>query len=275
LIRALGAYTVTHSVRLLHQDVTLPAKQKKPARQSAVQRVSFTEIGVKSISRHIVDQILEKLFTGKLRPGDFLGTEQELATTFGSSRLPVREALGRLDALGVVTVTTGVAGGARVASADPERIAGLLAIHFVLAGISHEELLDARAAIEPHVFRLAAQRSTAQDHVALRAHLEKIEVALAKLGRSKNADFREAGEALEQLHDALGNASHNTVLMGLMRVIGRNLFYRYLELRKPFIGASGLEYFRRVVKLIEAGDAEGVAEHARKHILDHRRVFKS
>lgn len=66
-------------------------------------------------------QIKEAVLDGKLQPGDFLGSENDLAEQFQVSRLPIREAMGRLQALGVVDVRTGagVAPASRTATTPP------------------------------------------------------------------------------------------------------------------------------------------------------------
>ena len=43
---------------------------------------------VQSLSSGIVDQVLEALFAGKLKPGAFLGTEVQLSEIFQTSRVP-------------------------------------------------------------------------------------------------------------------------------------------------------------------------------------------
>ena len=46
-----------------------------------------------SLSGQIVAQVRDALFAKKLKPGDFLGTEKDLAARFGVSRIVARDAL--------------------------------------------------------------------------------------------------------------------------------------------------------------------------------------
>jgi GntR family transcriptional repressor for pyruvate dehydrogenase complex len=55
-----------------------------------------------SLSAQVVAEVREALFAKRLRPGDFLGTEQDLAARFGASRIVARDALRTLEALGIV-----------------------------------------------------------------------------------------------------------------------------------------------------------------------------
>jgi hypothetical protein len=52
-----------------------------------------------SLSGQIVAQVRDALFAKKLKPGDFIGTEKDLAARFGVSRIVARDALRTLQAL--------------------------------------------------------------------------------------------------------------------------------------------------------------------------------
>ena len=70
-----------------------------------------------SLSAQIVAQVRDALFAKKLKPGDFLGTEKDLAARFGVSRIVARDALRTLQALGIADIKMGKGGGARVRAA--------------------------------------------------------------------------------------------------------------------------------------------------------------
>lgn len=58
--------------------------------------VQFSLVKPKKISESIIDQIREEIVSGRLKPGDKLPTERELAEQIGVSRPPVREAIKQL-----------------------------------------------------------------------------------------------------------------------------------------------------------------------------------
>src|SRR4029077_3353503 len=68
-----------------------------------------------SLSAQVVAEVRDALFAKRLRPGDFLGTEKELAALFNASRIVARDALRTLEALGIVEIRMGKGGGARIA----------------------------------------------------------------------------------------------------------------------------------------------------------------
>src|ERR671928_382596 len=128
-----------------------------------------------SLSSQIVADVRDALFAKKLKPGDFLGTEKDLAARFGVSRIVARDALRTLQALGIAEIKMGKGGGARVARGNPRLFAEALAVQLDLTGVSAAEILDAQRAIECMAAELAAENATAADHAELRRLLAEAE----------------------------------------------------------------------------------------------------
>lgn len=59
------------------------------------------------INRQIYQDLVEQIEGGVLSPGDSLPTEKELQRRYGVSRVPIRQALGRLEARGHIRRTPG------------------------------------------------------------------------------------------------------------------------------------------------------------------------
>ncbi len=128
-----------------------------------------------TMSTQIVVQVRDALFAKALRPGDFLGTEKDLAERFGVSRIVARDALRTLEAQGVVEIKVGSGGGARIAKGNARLFAEALAVQLDLAGVSVGEIMDAQRAIECRAAELAAVNSTAADHARLRELIAEAE----------------------------------------------------------------------------------------------------
>src|SRR5262249_1892934 len=110
----------------------LPAS---PLTRDQTARVMFTGRS-STLSAQVVAQVREALFAKKLNPGDFLGTEQDIATRFKASRIVARDALRTLEALGIVEIRMGKGGGARIAHGNPRLFAEALAVQLDLTGVS-------------------------------------------------------------------------------------------------------------------------------------------
>src|SRR3954470_23623918 len=128
-----------------------------------------------TMSTQIVAQVRDALFARELRPGDFLGTEKDLASRFGVSRIVARDALRKLEAQGVVDIKVGSGGGARIAQGNARLFAEALAVQLDLTGVSVSEIMDAQRAIESLAAELAAINATTEDHARLRDLLAEAE----------------------------------------------------------------------------------------------------
>src|SRR3954453_5416251 len=83
----------------------------------------FAPITVARASSAISDQIRAAIVTGKLKAGDRLSPERELAEQFGVSRVTVRAALRSLEAMGLIQVKVGPRGGAFVTAPTGSKVA--------------------------------------------------------------------------------------------------------------------------------------------------------
>ena len=158
-----------------------------------------------SLSSRIIDDVRAALFEKKLKSGDFLGTENDLAERHGVSRMVARDALRTLEALGIVEIKMGKGGGARIAKGNPRLFAEALAVQLDLTGVSAAEILDAQRAIECLAAELAAENATDVD--IKRLHDLNAE---AEANIDDTPSFTRLGR---DFHLAVAEASHNRVLV--------------------------------------------------------------
>ena len=158
-----------------------------------------------TLSGQIVAEVSAALFDRRLKPGDFLGTEKDLAARGGVSRIVARDALRTLEALGVVDIKVGAGGGARIAQGNPRLFAEALAVQLALTGVGVTEIMDTQRAIECLAAELAAENATAADHAKLKRLLAEGEAGLDDLDA-----FTKVSMAF---HLAVAEASHNRVLV--------------------------------------------------------------
>src|SRR5438045_4347095 len=158
-----------------------------------------------SLSSQIVAEVRDALFAKKLKPGDFLGTEKDLAARFGVSRIVARDALRTLQALGIADIKMGKGGGARVARGNPRLFAEALAVQLDLTGVSAAEIMDAQRAIETLAAELAAEHATAADHTNFQRLLTQAETIID--------DPTAYTRSCRDFPLAVAEASHNRVLV--------------------------------------------------------------
>ena len=112
--------------------------------------------------QHVARRIREAILSGRLRPGERI-PQDALAREFGTSRIPVREALAELESEGLIELVPHA--GARVAK-------------FNLAEL--EEVYLIRESVEPMVIAESAEHLTAEHLVELRLTIGEIEASTAR-----------------------------------------------------------------------------------------------
>jgi GntR family transcriptional repressor for pyruvate dehydrogenase complex len=228
----------------------------------------FNSIRVEPLSTRIVSQVLEALFTKKLKAGQFLGTEAQLTEMFKTSRMPIREALGRLEALGVLQVKAGATGGATIAQGEPDQFATALAVQFALIEATAEEIFDARIAIETRAAELAAQNATPE-------MIDRLE-ELLKAIKKRDAEGRPAVETILDFHTAIVETSGSRTLKALMHGLSQPLVSLYTTIPAQLTGKeTRYRGLSGILARIKARDSKGAHERMHDHLVAQRdRIVK-
>jgi GntR family transcriptional repressor for pyruvate dehydrogenase complex len=216
-----------------------------------------------SLSSHIVSEVRAALFEKKLKPGDFLGTESDLAERHGVSRIVARDALRTLEALGIVEIKMGKGGGARIARGNPKLFAEALTVQLDLTGVSAAEVLDAQRAIECLAAELAAENATADDLARLRQLVADAEA---------NIDDTDLYTRLSHdFHLAVAEASHNRVLVVQLISLDHVSWPARNTTLTPPVAQRILDVHKELLKLIEIRDPAG----ARRLMDDHVKMIRA
>jgi GntR family transcriptional regulator, transcriptional repressor for pyruvate dehydrogenase complex len=211
-----------------------------------------------SLSAQIVADVRDQLFGKKLKPGDFLGTEKDLAARFDVSRIVARDALRTLEALGIVEIRMGKGGGARIAQGNPRLFAEALAVQLDLTGVTAGEIMDAQRAIETLGAELAAENATKADVAELRRLLREAQAAVGDLDlfTRLSRDF----------HLAVAEASHNRVLVVQLISLEHVSWPRRNVTATPKLAAHILEIHSKLADLIDLRDAAGTRALMDDHV---------
>jgi DNA-binding GntR family transcriptional regulator len=195
-------------------------------------------------SEQLVEMIEERIATGAYPPGMRLD-ETELASGFGVSRTPIREALIQLSSSGLIEIRP--RRGAIVAEIGPHRLC---------------EMFEVMAELEAMCGRLAARRITEPEQQALAAAHRACEDARA--ASDPDTYYR----LNEQFHHLIYAASHNGFLAEQAAALHRRLKpYRRLQLRVRDRMSTSFAEHAGIFDAIIAGDGELAAERLRAHIV--------
>jgi len=228
-----------------------------------------------SVSKQIVEQVRAALFRGELKSGDLLGSETDLARTFGVSRVPVRDALKTLQAQGIVEVKMGARGGARIAAGDPSRFADALAVQLKLLGVGIEEMFDAQIALEATAAELAAKRRAQADLEKLVAIIGELQI-MASTPLSRTAAVRFTEVAM-QFHAALVDAAHNRALSAQFSALRLVLGPIYARRTSDAIAKRVITADKAIFEAVASGEAERAGAFVRRRLQTIRahQLFKT
>lgn len=216
-----------------------------------------------SLSAHIVGEIRDALFAKRLAPGDFIGTESDLAARFGVSRIVARDALRTLQGLGIVDIRMGKGGGARVAQGNTALFAEALAVQLELTGVTAEEIVDAQRAVECLAAELAAERASAAERAELARRLAAAERCMD--------DAPAYTRACRDFHLGIVESSHNRVLVVQLVSLQHVPWPKENLTLTPKVARHIHEVHGRLLDLIERRDAEG----ARRLMDEHVRMIRA
>ncbi|MCA0893654.1 GntR family transcriptional regulator [Microbulbifer agarilyticus] len=206
--------------------------------------------GTQSLADRLFLSLRKDIVEGRMAAGSKI-SEPELARRFDASRGSLREALMRLDSLGLIERKVNV--GARVVE---------------LSGRGLLELYDVREALEGMACRLAAENRSDADLAELRQ----------MLARHEQQEELQAGTAYYQpegdfdFHFRIVQASNNELLIDTLcnKLYYRVRMYRYqLGMASPRAHRAFREH-SHIIEAIEAGDGELAEILMRRHIRASR-----
>jgi len=199
---------------------------------------------VTKLAESLREAIEEEIATGKLPPGSRL-EETSLASRFGVSRTPVREALSLLAGEGLIEPRAGR--GMVVTEVKFERVV---------------EMFEVMGELEAICARHATRRMGQDEFEALQ--LVHKDCESAAVAGDTDAYFY----ANERFHRLIYEGCKNRFLMEESVALHRKLRpYRRLQLRVRDRMANSLSEHRLIVEAMIRGDADGVVDLIRKHVL--------
>jgi len=211
-----------------------------------------------TLASRIVSKVRDDLFDRRYRPGQFLGTEKDLAAAHGVSRIVARDALRTLEAMGIVEIARGVGGGARITRGNPQLFAEALAVQLELADIDVAEILSAQGAVEGLAAELAAQNATKAEVARLKDLIDEAEGLLDDLDAFTRSSLR--------FHLAVAEASHNRVLQYQLISLQHVSWPTRNRTLNKTVARRVLDAHRRLTALIESRNAAEARKFMEAHV---------
>jgi GntR family transcriptional repressor for pyruvate dehydrogenase complex len=220
----------------------------------------FAPISVARASSSIADQIRGAILGGRLREGQRLPPERELAEQFGVSRVTVRDALRALEAVGLVEVRVGARGGAFVTAPTGMLVGQTMSDMMLMQAVTPAQIVEARLIVELGTVTLATSRATEEDVAGLRENCVTGAQALRNHTYTRETSW--------DFHSRLAAAAHNAALDGLTQSFRSTLSMHPIRTRE---GAKAhersVEEHTRILEAVEKHDAAAARQAMAAHLL--------
>lgn len=201
----------------------------------------------------VLDRLRHLILVGEYGPRERL-VEEQLAERLGVSRTPIRQALTRLEAEGLVEIAPNK--GAMVCSFSVEDV---------------WDIYDLRAVLEGYAARRAASRISAEELGRIRVLAKDMEAVVPGRFADHEEEIRWLVSTNQEFHGAVVVASRNGRLERLIQsTVQLPLVYKAFFWYTQHERAISNHYHRQILYALERGDAERAEIVMREHVYEGR-----
>lgn len=214
----------------------------------------------------IAESLKDLIVWHGLKPGDRLPQERELMNLFKASKSSVREALGALQAQGLLRTRTGPGGGAFIAEVEGRRAMELLGSYFFFKQPTIADIYQLRRLLEPEMAASLVGRLGGEDYQRLEATISRYDHPPANIGEEYQQRLAEL-----EFHGVLAELCPNSVL-GFFCAFLQNLLRslsickRIYDKPNPALRETGLSYQVRLLGALRAEDEDAVRTIMYQHM---------
>ena len=207
------------------------------------------------VSELVFQEAKQMILGGEWKPGSKLPSEQALCKVFGVSRVTIRNALLRLNALGLIETRLG--DGSYVKHLDSGASISNL-IPAVYLEEDFESILEFRMEVESGACAIAAQKATKSDVTALRRIFRRTQALQNDLPALAMVDL--------EFHYTIAQISRNNLIIKTYQIISEVYALHMKRMVSAMGGEMGLYYHAGIIDAIAAKDAKGAREIMYEHI---------
>lgn len=218
-----------------------------------------------TISDQICEQMKQMILDRTWKPGQKVPSEGELAEQFGVSRASIREALLKLNAVGLLE--SRFSGGHYVREAGADICMNAILPIVYVSNNSVMEVLEFRQVVEARIAGLAARRAGTEDVKRLNEIIREMEAAAMSdnLEKFSQADLR--------FHLELATITKNTLLAASMQLVREVLSNNMPILVSQRGYELGIRDHQKIVDAIRMNDDKRAIMLMEEHVEDICRTF--
>ena len=205
-------------------------------------------------------QMLDRIQSGQWAVGDSIPSERALMEEFGVSRIPIRESLSTLRALGVLDIGHGRC--AVVKRIDISALGRLFPLIISMEGQqSFHQIFEVRLALESQTAYLAAHRRSEQD-------LDRLAELHDRFCRQVAADERDSLDTDLEFHVQIASAAKNPLFPVLLQALAE--YVKFVQ-RESCLGDSirvqrAIQSHESILESIRWQDAERARVEMEAHL---------
>ncbi len=234
--------------------------------------LSFAKMKPRKSYQHVVEQIQSAIFDGEIAAGQRLPSEMKLKDMFETSRGTVREALRVLEQKGLISIRTGVKGGARVEPANTEAMKESMAMLIRHKKVSLQHLAEFRELLEGHAAEQAARLATPETVETLTAILTEIRTHV----EAGPKDWDTFNRLDARFHQTLAEMGENPLLEANLKTIHQNI-HAYFQQFLPFsleLFKKDLEDLSDILFAVSQGREKDAGVLARQHVARFSKLME-
>jgi GntR family transcriptional repressor for pyruvate dehydrogenase complex len=220
--------------------------------------MQFKTIQRSSTPEIIINEIIQHIKSGELKPGNKLPTERDMSQMFGVGRSSIREAIKALVLSGYLESSQGK--GTFIRKDLPISDMTLSNLQHTLAAEQIIELMELREILECNAVKLAAERANSED-------IRRIKEALKRMQDCK-ADFKKFYAPDFDFHVAIAEATHNEMICETMKQIIEKSHESYEKFMPDRLcpPEQAILTAKQIVSCIEDREAEKASQCMKAHL---------
>jgi GntR family transcriptional regulator, transcriptional repressor for pyruvate dehydrogenase complex len=210
----------------------------------------------------IVNQIMEAILGGEVKPKGKLPSETELAKMFGVSRVTVREALRSLEQFGIIEIRQGRLGGSFIREMDPDEIVSQMANALRMTSVNINQLNEARWILEESILARMGNWKINENH--LKALEKNIKTAEALFHNKK---IKERAQTNFEFHTTISEMTGNPIVIVIHKLIIKMIstFFEQVKPSDLMVKRTNVEH-KKIVSLLRKKQFEQASALCSKHL---------
>lgn len=227
-------------------------------------------IAKRKLSHQVIDRLVAAIGSKEYPSGTQLPSERELMTRYGVGRPAIREAMQKLEQMGLIRISHGER--ARVIVPSPTsiiyQVSGAMVHLLATSPRGLDDLKEARVLFETGLVRVATERATTEGIEALRQALIECQSARGDAQRFVAADMA--------FHRCIAAMSGNRFI----EAVSQNLLDWLIRFRRDLVSARGaerltLDEHERIYRAIAGGDGDAAAKAMTEHLTRANALYSA